>query len=378
VYAISRQPDAEGAEALSDSIVPGDSHGERGESPGGEDWTVAAEEEDRLDESGMDGEERAALSDPEGEAEKEAEVRNVFRALSHDQIAAELHRRARSQVEAVEEPRRAAARKELEREQGEQTFSDDSKTVLGCGHYQRKVKLLAPCCDVFVTCRLCHDDKMEGSHLMDRSMVEKVMCMVCKTVQDVGQKCVNPDCEVDDFASYFCRTCRLYDSSGVPVYHCDACGMCRKGSRLENFHCNTCNACVNIESQARHRCMPQSLHVDCPICKEFLFTSRKPVVFMRCGHTMHSDCWDVYTRTKYTCPLCFKCLTAMDSYYREVDRVMVAELANMPPELRNRRNRIYCNDCERTSDAPFHFEFHRCEQTLPSGVVCGSYNTRIL
>jgi hypothetical protein len=354
----------------------GDAGDERDEVPGSV-RTEVSEAEDRLNERAMDEEERQGADRSVG-LNEDASVRRLFRDRPHEEATAELQRRTTSQFEAGEELIRQGARAELLRGQFETTFTDNSRTHLGCSHYQRKVKLLAACCNVFVTCRLCHDDKMSGSHVMERGKVVKVLCMVCKQVQDVGPKCTNPACEVEEFATYFCSICRLYDSSGTPVYHCDACGLCRKGSPDANFHCNTCNACVSLESQARHRCMPQSLDVDCPICKEYLFTSRKPVVYMRCGHTMHSDCWDVYTRTKYTCPLCQKCLTTMDSYYRELDCLMAMELANMPPEFRNRKNRIFCNDCEGTSEAPFHFEFHRCNVTLENGRPCGSYNTRVL
>jgi zinc finger protein-like protein len=368
-FAVVSEPDS--------NEVDEDDEGDEDDELQGTGQADVSEAESGLNDRSIDGEGEQAEDRLEG-SDDDASVRRLFRDRPHEEATAELQRRTSTQIEAGEELIRQDACSELRRCQFDMSFTDDSETVLGCIHYHRKVKLFAACCNVFVTCRLCHDDLMNGSHFMERRKVEKVLCMVCKQVQDVGQKCVNPACEVEEFATYFCAICRLYDSSGTPVYHCDSCGLCRKGVREENFHCSTCNACVSLESQLRHRCMPRSLDVDCPICKEYLFTSRKPVVYMRCGHTMHSECWDVYTRTKYTCPLCQKCLTTMDSYYRELDNLMLVELANMPPEFRNRKNRIFCNDCERTSEAPFHFEFHRCGVTLKNGQPCGSYNTRVL
>lgn len=267
--------------------------------------------------------------------------------------------------------RKIARMKEM---QDVKTYTDDTKQVLGCSHYSRKNKLFAKCCGVFVTCRLCHDEEMGDDHKMNRYEVEKVKCMECLTVQDVSEVCENKDCTVNRFATVVCKVCRLYDSSGTPVYHCDKCGMCRKGHKEDNFHCDTCDACVSRESKSRHVCMPRSLQGDCPICMEDLFTSRRPVVYMRCGHTMHGDCWEEYTKNKYTCPLCHKSLTDMTDYYQRLDQVLEAERSLMPPDLRAKRVQILCYDCDGKSETNYHYEHLRCSRIV-DGKECGSYNT---
>jgi hypothetical protein len=240
-----------------------------------------------------------------------ASVTRRFRRDPHDDATAEPQQRTTTQMEAGEEQvRQRSACLDLPGCQFEIAFTDHSRTVPECSHYHRDVKLYAACCNVVIECRMCHDELTNGSHFMEQGKSAKVFC---KQAQDVGRKCSNPAYAVETVEAYFCAICRLYYSSDTPVYHCDSCGLCRKGIQEEYFHCETCNACVSIESRARHRCMPRSLDVDCPICKEYLFTSTKHVMYMRCGHAMHVQCWDVHTRTKDTCPFCQKSLATMDS-----------------------------------------------------------------
>lgn len=279
------------------------------------------------------------------------------------------------------EPGETAARARLVAASDKKTWHNEAEGVLGCEHYQRRCKLFAKDINAFVTCRLCYNDALPSMPELDRFKVDRILCMLCKQDQPVSKYCINSACDAskgEGFGLYFCETCRLFDSSGVDVYHCGKCGLCRLGKKEDNYHCDTCHACVSVESRDRHHCMERSLHADCPVCKEYLFTSRSPVIYMRCGHTMHSSCWELYTRSKYTCPVCQKSLTSMSAYYQEIDRIMRVELAHMPEEYRGRRNRILCQDCGQQSDAPFHFDYHRCDQKLENGEDCGSYNTRVI
>lgn len=48
------------------------------------------------------------------------------------------------------------------------------------------------------------------------------------------------------FADYFCMDCGMANSD-LPsdgYFHCDACGICRVGSRQEFFHCHGCGCCL--------------------------------------------------------------------------------------------------------------------------------------
>mmetsp|Transcript_6045 Transcript_6045/g.12819 ORF Transcript_6045/g.12819 Transcript_6045/m.12819 type:complete len:372 (+) Transcript_6045:783-1898(+) len=268
----------------------------------------------------------------------------------------------------VEQPsRHALPRGEFSASERAPCYTDSSRETLGCEHYPRKCKLEAACCGRLYCCRFCHDEAED--HQIDRFATERVWCMVCSSLQPAEESCQG--CGVQ-FAAYFCRTCRFYDDTpGKKIYHCDKCGICRvgEGVGIDNVHCDKCNACVAIESMDRHHCLERSLEVNCPICSGFLFTSVLPVVFMRCGHTMHTHCFEEYTKTNYTCPLCSKALSDMSSFYRRLDEVLANE--KLPEEYANRMSHILCNDCGRKSDARFHFMYHKCEN-------CNGYNTRVL
>lgn len=243
--------------------------------------------------------------------------------------------------------------------------------MLGCKHYARRCKLKAKCCNLFVSCRFCHDEAMLEDHEMDRFATERILCMVCLTEQDVGAVCTQ--CSTR-FAHHFCSSCRFYENTaGKKVYHCNRCRICRLGEGLgiDNFHCDNCDACVSLQSKQHHRCMSKALHANCPVCRVYLFTSTEPVVFMRCGHTMHSKCFEEYTSGSYQCPLCMRSLTNMDKFFEQIDELVERE--PMPAEYAQKRSVILCNDCERKCVTKFHFMYHKCENA-----ECKSYNTKVL
>jgi iron-sulfur cluster repair protein YtfE (RIC family) len=46
-------------------------------------------------------------------------------------------------------------------------FNEEEKT-LGCPHYRRNCKIVAPCCSRVFGCRLCHNDSVADGHVTDR------------------------------------------------------------------------------------------------------------------------------------------------------------------------------------------------------------------
>lgn len=105
---------------------------------------------------------------------------------------------------------------------------------------------------------------------------------------------------------------------------------------------------------------------DCPICGEYLFTSHKMVLSMKCGHMIHSDCHKQYIQTAYKCPICSKSVQNMESQFRRLDKHL--EEQPMPPEWQQTRAVILCNDCEAKTTTKYHWGGLKCE-------VCLSYNT---
>jgi len=251
----------------------------------------------------------------------------------------------------------------------EVTFHDKDHCILGCKHYQRAAKLQAHCCGKWYTCRFCHDEVSD--HNIVRNLTTTMMCMYCKLVQPAGQVCINQACE-RTVARYYCKECKLWDDDPrKKIYHCDDCGICRigKGLGIDYFHCKKCNVCMALSLQGKHKCIERNLESDCPICGEYMFTSTTTVIFMPCGHCIHYKCHQEFIQTSYQCPTCFKSLANMTEYFKKID-AMLAE-HQMPPEYQNTESHIYCNDCEKKSNAKFHFLYHKCDH-------CKGYNTKVL
>ena len=57
---------------------------------------------------------------------------------------------------------------------------------------------------------------------------------------------------------------------------------------------------------------------------------------LRCGHFMHSHCFEEYTRYDYTCPVCAKSLGDMRVYFRMLDSLLARDAATLPAAYANR------------------------------------------
>lgn len=111
----------------------------------------------------------------------------------------------------------------------------EQEQVLGCQHYKRNVKLQCSTCDRWYTCRLCHDEVED--HVLIRKDTKNMLCMICGCAQRAGEFCVGCG---ERAAWYYCNTCKLWDNdSNKSIYHCNDCGICRKGRGLgkDFFHC---------------------------------------------------------------------------------------------------------------------------------------------
>lgn len=247
------------------------------------------------------------------------------------------------------------------------SYRDAGKKTFGCEHYKRNCKLLAACCGKLFTCRFCHDKV--SNHIMDRRETKEMMCMKCSCIQPVASRCTSSSCKGLSMARYFCSICKFFDDERK-VYHCPFCNLCRVGEGLgiDYFHCMNCNACMS-KTLTVHKCHEKVFEANCPVCHEFIFTSTDPVKALRCGHVMHSACFEAYTCSHYTCPICSKSLGDMTVYFGMLDALLAAEI--LPEEYQGRTKDILCNDCEKKGKAPFHWLYHKCS-------VCGSYNTRVL
>ncbi|KAJ8771863.1 hypothetical protein K2173_027040 [Erythroxylum novogranatense] len=250
------------------------------------------------------------------------------------------------------------------------SYRDPLKLTLGCKHYKRHCKLVMECCTQLYTCIRCHDEIAD--HSVDRRVVRRMMCMRCLVIQPIGQTCLTASCNKLSMARYYCRICKLFDDARE-IYHCPFCNLCRvgKGLGIDYLHCMNCNACMS-KSLSVHVCREKSVEDNCPICHEDIFTSNNPIKALPCGHFMHSTCFQDYTYTNYTCPICNKSLGDMQVYFKMLDALLAEE--KIPYEYSKKTQElqaILCNDCEKKGAAPFHWFYHKCP-------FCGSYNTRVI
>ncbi|KIH91539.1 chy and ring finger domain protein [Sporothrix brasiliensis 5110] len=241
---------------------------------------------------------------------------------------------------------------------------EEGRQLLGCEHYRRNVKLQCDACERWYTCRLCHNDAEE--HVLPRRDTKHMLCMLCGHAQRAGDVCANCG---ESAARYFCSICKLWnDDPDKSIYHCNDCGICRVGEGLgkDFFHCKKCGSCIAINQEESHRCREGVMDCDCPICGEYIFTTHKKVVTMKCGHMIHDDCRAEYIKRSYKCPICNKSVENMESMFRRLDKHL--EEQPMPEEYANTRAVILCNDCEAKTSTTYHWGGLRCE-------VCLSYNT---
>lgn len=152
------------------------------------------------------------------------------------------------------------------------SYHDEENHVLGCSHYSRKCQIRAPCCppDTFFPCRFCHDEQCD--HTIDRHAISDMLCMLCcmypqqsmrrperdlARSQPVSDNCV--DCG-ESMARYWCGVCKFFDDEpGRDIFHCDACGICRRGNRDDFFHCERCNCCYSATLRVGHKCIENVL-----------------------------------------------------------------------------------------------------------------------
>ncbi|PGH28945.1 hypothetical protein GX50_08309 [[Emmonsia] crescens] len=241
---------------------------------------------------------------------------------------------------------------------------EEENFQLGCQHYKRRVKLQCYTCKGWYPCRFCHDQ--EEHHVLVRRATQNMLCMVCSTPQPAAQWCKS--CGVQA-ACYYCSVCKLWDNdSQKSIYHCNDCGICRIGQGIgkDYYHCKTCSVCIPISIQQTHRCIERSTQCDCPICGDYMFTSPETVIFMKCGHSIHQKCFSQYSRTSYRCPICSKTIANMEAHFRSLDRTIKDQ--PMPPDFRDTRALISCNDCSAKSVVQYHWLGLKCE-------ICYSYNT---
>ncbi|KAI9293690.1 zf-CHY-domain-containing protein [Neoconidiobolus thromboides FSU 785] len=294
------------------------------------------------------------------------ELRKKIQAIYNDQSI--KNEEKAKLVQKLMSGNKAIKRQTSEGEWEDILDEDDSdySNPLGCKHYRRGARMLAPCCNKLYSCRLCHDEV--NNHVMDRHQVVEMMCNYCHLQQSSSQTCTG--CK-KSLGYYYCNKCNFWDDDQTKdIYHCNDCGICRmgKGLGIDFQHCDKCNLCMAKQLFNGHKCIENNSKSNCPVCGEYLFTSTKESIFMNCQHMIHSLCFQQLIRESYQCPICSKSLGDMTRYFELIDK----ELENpMPLEFRTKRSNIICCDCEKKSVTKYHFIYHACQH-------CGSYATKVM
>ena len=152
-------------------------------------------------------------------------------------------------------------------------------------------------------------------------------------------------------------------------YHCSECGFCRVGG-ADNFqHCDDCGMCIDKSLFDEHNCKSGKYKANCPVCQEFLFSSRSASHEMPCGHAIHWDCFRQLAAHDSRCPVCKKTAETFERMKPTWD-AMAAGIAMqpVPPDL-CRVVHISCNDCEQSQEnRAWHFLGVQCWN-------CQSFNT---
>ncbi|GAB0145095.1 hypothetical protein EsHS_00005538 [Epichloe bromicola] len=120
----------------------------------------------------------------------------------------------------------------------------EMQAPLGCQHYERNVKLQCFTCKKWYTCRFCHDAKED--HSLIRRETRNMLCMLCRTPQKASDMCISCG-EIS--AHYYCNICKLWENrKSKPIYHCNDCGICRRGLGLgkDFFHCKVSSLILHL------------------------------------------------------------------------------------------------------------------------------------
>ena len=110
---------------------------------------------------------------------------------------------------------------------------------------------------------------------------------------------------------------------------------------------------MSIAIRDTHRCIERSTDCDCPICGEYMFTSPQTVVFMKCGHSIHSRCYGKHIQSSYKCPICSRSMFNMEGQFLRLRQHI--ESQPMPPEFQDTKAWVYCNDCSAKTLVKYHW-----------------------
>ena len=233
-----------------------------------------------------------------------------------------------------------------------------------CPHKNTKCEFISPCCGMKFKCSKCHNMHFEchkiknNIHCIDMTKINNIVCDICETIQPISNKCIT--CNIT-FSTYYCDVCKVFGDT-KNNFHCDKCKFCVVGNKNDFAHCDKCECCIEKRIIKTHKCVPDRLNALCTICMDSL-KNGDSVFLMKCGHTIHNQCYDAHIKTSYKCPECSKTIKDMTTEFKYLDCRI-----NNEPMMSQKSVNIVCNDCNKKSITKYHYVGLKC-------IECNSYNT---
>lgn len=232
-----------------------------------------------------------------------------------------------------------------------------------CTHHRRKCHIKVTCCQGTFGCLKCHNE--QSTHKATIRDIEALVCLNCsheqKGLLNTCQKCHA------ELVKYSCGTCHLMEDEDRGQFHCEGCGLCRLGGKVNYFHCDTCQMCLPNSLMGSHKCIERVSHSNCPVCQDDLHTSKEPCQIPPCQHLIHKGCFDgLIANSLFYCPICSRSLLDLSPLWKVMSKQI--EKYPMHGKYQDITVNVICRDCCQSTKSPFHVIGLLCK-------FCQGFNT---
>uniref|UniRef100_A0A0D9VTZ4 RING-type domain-containing protein n=1 Tax=Leersia perrieri TaxID=77586 RepID=A0A0D9VTZ4_9ORYZ len=233
------------------------------------------------------------------------------------------------------------------------------KMGFGCKHYRRRCRIRAPCCNDVFHCRHCHNESTVRAFVAFSSSLRKMATSSIATQSNRSSvSFVTP--------SSRCVTTAAFAWESTSAGSANSWTTILTGSISIAKIVASAGSCYSVSLRDKHYCIENSMKNNCPICYEYLFDSLRETSVLRCGHTMHLQCFhEMLKHDKFSCPICSMPIFDMDKFLRALDAEIEAGMLHIDYMG---KGWIVCNDCRDTTQVYSRVAGHKC-------CHCQSHNT---
>ncbi|KAK9921045.1 hypothetical protein M0R45_029575 [Rubus argutus] len=272
--------------------------------------------------------------------------------------------------------------------QNQRSVAEKGSGKLGCMHYRRRCKIIAPCCDEVFDCRHCHNEsknslKVDPIHRHDvpRHDLKRVICSLCNTEQDVQQHC--SQCGVC-MGNYFLLQVQVLNSS-IIVTNVVSAGLRFIVVSLSYFWSSICT-CLSafqlvLQNWRARRTFSTATDVELLLNAAEGFTQlcgkKQCIIIALCVLSFFRYDGRHYCLTMwahYTSGMCEgdgEAFPGILALFVQKSYCDMSHCCDSDAQMyQNKIVWILCNDCGgESSEVSFHIVAHKC-------LKCKSYNTR--